>query len=97
MIMYHMGFHPVTRWGEGIYSSDFFLKPAAEALHKVHDEIGKPLLLPLGPASDMVGMEEMLKVQAAFTGEGLPVFRSIEKAALAMARVEAWHRRFTTA
>jgi len=97
MIMYHMGFHPVTRWGEGIYSSDFFLKPAAEALHKARNEIGKPLLLPLGPASDMVGMEEMLKVQAAFVSEGLPVFRSIEKAALAMARVESWRRRFSPA
>jgi acyl-CoA synthetase (NDP forming) len=96
MIMYHMGFHPVTRWGEGIYSSEFFLKPAAEALHKAHDEIGKPLVLALGPASDMVGMEEMLKVQAAFIGEGLPVFRSIEKAALAMARVEAWRRKYFT-
>jgi acyl-CoA synthetase (NDP forming) len=97
MIMYHMGFHPATRWGEGIYSSDFFLRPAAEALHKAHDEIGKPLLLALGPASDMVGMEEMLKVQAAFIKEGLPVFRSIEKTALAMARVEAWQRKFTSA
>jgi len=97
MIMYHMGFHPATRWGEGIYSSEFFLKPAAEAIHKAHDEIGKPLILALGPASDMVGMEEMLKVQAAFTGAGLPVFRSIEKAALAMARIERWRRRFIAA
>jgi len=93
MIMYHMGFHPVTRWGEGIYSSEFFLKPAAEALHKAHVEINKPVLLALGPASDMVGMEEMLKVQAAFVGEGLPVFHSIEKAALAMSKVESWRRR----
>jgi len=94
MIMYHMGFHPVTRWGEGLYSSDLFLKPAADALHKAHDEIGKPVILALGQASDMVGMDEMLKVQAAFVREGLPVFHSIEKAALAMARVEAWRRRF---
>jgi len=94
MIMYHMGFHPVTRWGEGIFSSDPFLKPACEALHKAHEEINKPLVMALGPASDMVGMEEMLKVQAAFVGAGLPVFRSIEKGALAMARVEVWRRRF---
>jgi hypothetical protein len=92
--MYHMGFHPATRWGEGIYSSEFFLKPATEALHKAHDEIRKPLILALGPASDMVGMEEMLKVQAAFVEEGLPVFRFIEKAALAMSRVVAWNKRY---
>jgi hypothetical protein len=28
---------------------------------------------------------------------GLPVFRSIQKGALAMARVEAWRRRFAPA
>jgi len=94
MIMYHMGFHPVTRWGEGIYSSDFFLKPASEALHKSHKEINKPVIMALGRASDMVGMEELLKVQAAFVKEGLPVFHSIEKAGLAMARVAAWRRRY---
>ncbi|MFA7247546.1 MAG: hypothetical protein WC169_10285, partial [Dehalococcoidia bacterium] len=94
MIMYHMGFHPVTRWGEGIYSSEFFLKPASEALHKSHKEINRPVIMALGQASDMVGMEELLKVQAAFVKEGLPVFHSIEKAGLAMARVAAWWRRF---
>ena len=94
MIMYHMGFHPVTRWGGGIFSSDFFLRPASEALHKSHTEINKPVLMALGQASDMAGMEELLKVQAAFVKEGLPVFRSIEKAGLAMARVAEWKRRF---
>lgn len=94
MIMYHMGFHPVTRWGEGIYSSEFFLKPASEALHKSYKEINKPVIMALGQASDMAGMEEMLKVQAAFVKEGLPVFHSIEKSGLAMARIAAWRRRF---
>jgi acyl-CoA synthetase (NDP forming) len=77
MIMYHMGFHPVTRWGTGLISSDMFLRPA------------------LGPASDMLAMEEFLKVQSAFVGAGLPVFRSIEKAALAMARTVAWYNKFS--
>jgi acyl-CoA synthetase (NDP forming) len=94
MIMYHMGFHPVTRWGGGIFSSEFFLKPATEALHKSHREINKPVLMALGQASDMAGMEEVLKVQAAFVNAGLPVFRSIEKAGLAMERVAAWRGRF---
>jgi len=95
MIMYHMGFHPVTRWGEGRFNNEFFLNPAAEALHKANMEAHKPVILALGRASDMVGMEELLKVQAAFVAAGLPVFNSIEKAGLAMARVAAWQRKFT--
>jgi acetyltransferase len=94
MIMYHMGFHTVTRWGEGLVSSDMFLKPAVDALAKAHDEMQKPVLLALGPASDMPAMKEFLKVQEAFVAAGLPVFRSIEKAALAMARTAAWYNKF---
>ena len=95
MIMYHMGFHPVTRWGAGLISSDMFLKPAVDALYRAHEESQKPLLMALGPASDMPAMEEFLKVQAAFADAGLPVFRSIEKAALAMARIVAWRNKFS--
>ncbi|MHB8084238.1 MAG: acetate--CoA ligase family protein [Dehalococcoidia bacterium] len=95
MIMYHMGFHPVTRWGNGLISSDMFLKPAVDALYRAHQESQKPVLLALGPTSDMPAMEEFIKVQEAFVGAGLPVFRSIEKAALAMSRIVAWHKNFS--
>jgi acyl-CoA synthetase (NDP forming) len=95
MIMYHMGFHPVTRWGTGLISSDMFLRPAVDALNRAHEESKKPVMLALGPASDMLAMEEFLKVQSAFVGAGLPVFRSIEKAALAMARTVAWYNKFS--
>ncbi len=94
ILMYHMGFHPVSRWGGGLFSNDFFLKPAVEALHKAKTETGKPVIIVLGQASDMVGTEEQLKVQEAFVRGGLPVFHSLEKAAIGMARVEAWYRRF---
>ncbi len=97
IMMYHMGFHPVTRWGDGRFANDFFLKPAAEAMLKAGRETGKPVVLALGPASDAAGTEEQLKVQDGFVKAGLPVFRSIEKAGLAMARVEAWWRRFSAA
>jgi len=95
MMLYHMGFHPVTRWGEGRFSSEFFLKPATEALREAHDETKKPVLLALGPSSDLVGAEELLKVQEAFVNAGLPVFHALDKAALAMARVAAWQKRFS--
>jgi acyl-CoA synthetase (NDP forming) len=93
MLLYHMGFHPVTRWGDSRFTNDFFLKPATEALHKIHEESGKPVLLALGPASDKAGMDELLVLQESFVGAGLPVFRSLEKAALAMARVVDWNRK----
>ena len=94
IMMYHMGFHPVTRWGEGRFANDFFLKPASDALQKAARETNKPVILALGTASDASGTEEQLKVQEGFVKGGLPVFHSIEKAGLAMARVEAWQRRF---
>ncbi len=93
MMLYHMGFHPVTRWGMEIYSSPFFLEPAAEALRSAHEETKKPVMLALGPPSDRAGAQEMFAVQEAFVTAGLPVFHSLEKAALAMARLIAWKRR----
>ncbi len=95
IMMYHMGFHPVTRWGEGRFANDFFLKPAADAIQKAGRETNKPVILALGPASDAAGTDEQLKVQEGFVKAGLPIFRSIEKAGLAMARVEAWYRKFS--
>jgi acetyltransferase len=94
LIMYHMGFHPVTRWGNGLIASEMFLKPAVGAFHRAHQESQKPVLLVLGPTSDMPAMEEFLKVQEAFVGAGLPVFRSIEKAAMAMSKIVAWRKNF---
>ncbi len=94
MMLYHMGFHPVTRWGEGLFSSEYYIKPAVEALRKANEETQKPVLLALGPAADLVGAEELLKVQEAFVNAELPVFHSLKKAALAMARIEAWHKKF---
>jgi len=93
MMLYHMGFHPVTRWGMGLYSSPFFLEPAAEALRNAHEETKKPVMLALGPPSDIDGAHEMFAVQESFVKAGLPVFHSLEKAALAMARLIAWERR----
>jgi acyl-CoA synthetase (NDP forming) len=93
MMMYHMGFHPTTRWGGGMYASDMFLNPAADVLHKAKSESHKPVLLVLGPVADVPSMEEFLKVQEAFVKAGLPVFRTLEKAAVAMARVVEWRRK----
>lgn len=93
MLLYHMGLHPVTRWGRGIFAGEFFSNPAAEALRGARQATGKPVLAVLGPPSDLRGAEEMFKVQEVFVKAGLPVFHSMKKAALAMARVVAWFKR----
>lgn len=90
MLVYHMGFHPISRWGGGRFASEAFLQPATEALIRVQAESGKPVLLVLSPPLDLEGMKDFLAVQEAFVGAGLPIFHSLRQAAKAMARVTAW-------
>ena len=94
MMMYHLGFHPVTRWGDGLLSNDSFLKSAIENMKKANIETGKPVLLVLGPASDRQGMEEMLKVRDVFVQEGVPVFHDIAGTALSLFKLANWSKRF---
>lgn len=91
MMLYHLGFHPVTRWGEGLLASDMFLRPAVENIKKACIETGKPVLVAMGIAADRQGMEEMLRVREAFVQAGVPVFHDMARAALAMARLADWH------
>ncbi|MBN1374801.1 MAG: CoA-binding protein [Dehalococcoidia bacterium] len=92
MLMYHMGFHPVTRWGGGLFAGDMFLKQGTEAFAKAAAELHKPVVLALGPVSDLMSMQEFMEVQESFVKAGLPVFHSIEKATLAMSRLVEWQR-----
>lgn len=93
MMMYHLGFHPVSRWGDGQISREDFLEPATEGMKRAAEETGKPVLIALGPASDKEGMQELWQVQSAFVKAGLPVFKAIDKTGLAMSRVAEWYRR----
>ena len=92
MLIYHMGFHPVTRWGDGRLSSPEFLQPAIDALAQAQKATGKPVLLALRPAPDLDGMKDFLAAEEAFAGAGFPVFHSLRSAARAMARVVAWNQ-----
>jgi len=92
MLLYHMGFHPVTRWGDGRLSSPEFLQPAIDALAQAQKATGKPVLLALRPAPDLDGMKDFLAAQEAFVRAGFPVFHSLRQAAKAMARVVAWNQ-----
>ncbi len=92
LFVYHLGFHPVSRWGGGRLSSPAFLRPAINALNQVKETTGKPILLALCPAPDLKGMKEFATVQEAFVEAGFPVFHSLRRLARAMAIVMAWNK-----
>ena len=92
MLIYHLGFHPVSRWGGGRLSSAIFLQAMIDALREAQRATGKPVLLALRPAPDPDGTKDFLAAQEAFVGAGFPVFHSLRQAATAMARVVAWNQ-----
>ena len=91
-LIYHMGFHPVSHWGDGQLSSPAYLQAVIGALTQAQQATGKPILLALRPAPDVAGMKDFLVAQEAFVQAGFPVFHSIRQAAKAIARVVAWHQ-----
>jgi hypothetical protein len=91
MLVYHLGFHPVSRWGGGLLSLAF-VQANIEALADVRQVTGKPVLLALRPAPDWGGMKDFLAAQEAFVKAGFPVFHSLYRLGAAMARVVAWKR-----
>jgi acyl-CoA synthetase (NDP forming) len=92
VMIYHLGFHPVSRWAEGNISSKDYLESATNALKRAQKETGKPVLLALCPASEMVGMNNFFAAQEGFVSEGFPVFHSFSQAFKAIARVVAWRK-----
>ena len=92
LFVYHLGFHPISRWGLGRLVADDFLKPLIGAMKETVEENGKPVVLALRPPQDLKGMEEFLAVQAAFVEAGFPVFHSMRKLARSVVRVIEWKR-----
>jgi acyl-CoA synthetase (NDP forming) len=90
MLLYHLGFHPISQWGYGRFASPEFLEPTISSLLEVEETTGTPALLALRPPLDVQGMQEFLAAQAALVEAGLPVFHSLRDAARAMSRVVAW-------
>ena len=91
MLVYHLGFHPISRWGYQRFSMPEFLDPVIEVLSEVRNRTKKPVVLVLRPAMDESGLKEFLIAQEAFVKAGFPVFHSLHKGAKAMARVTAWN------
>ena len=90
MFVYHLGFHPISRWGLGRLSLENFVKPAIAVMKEALRKTGKPLLLALRPPQDLDGMTEFLAAQQEFVKAGFPVFYSMGQLARAMVRVIAW-------
>jgi acyl-CoA synthetase (NDP forming) len=90
MVLYHLGFHPISMWGFGRFSAPAFLEPVIASFAEVTEATGKPILLALRPPLQVGGMEEFVAAQAAFVNAGLPVFHTLRGAARAMSRVFAW-------
>ncbi len=97
MVLYHLGFHPISRWGYDRFSSAAFLDPVISSLTEVTEASGKPILLALRPPLDLNGMSEFLAVQEAFVKAGLAVFHSLRDGVKAMSRVVAWSQACGTA
>jgi len=90
VILYHLGFHPISRWGFGRFSSEAFLTPLIASIREVVEATGKPVLMALRPPLDVAGFQEFLAVQEALVEAGVPVFHSLSEAAKAIARVVDW-------
>jgi acyl-CoA synthetase (NDP forming) len=90
MMLYHLGFHPISRWGFGRFSSPAFLEPLIASIAEVRKASGKPVLMALRPPLEPEGVKEFLAAQAALVEAGTPVFHSLGAAAKAMSRVESW-------
>ncbi|MHC4341125.1 MAG: hypothetical protein ACYSX0_13055, partial [Planctomycetota bacterium] len=92
MLLYHLGFHPISRWGYGRFASPEFLEPVVASLLDVRERSRKPVLLALRPPLDVQGMTEFLAAQAAFVNAELPVFHSLRDATRAISRTVVWNQ-----
>ena len=93
MLVYHLGFHPVSRWGDGRLSSAAYLQALIDALTQAQQATGKPILLALRPAPDLAGMKDFLTAQEAFVRAHFPIFHSMRQLAKAMAHLVVWNQR----
>jgi acyl-CoA synthetase (NDP forming) len=89
-LIYHMGFHPISQWGDGRFTSASYLQALREAFMEGQRRAGKPVLAALCPALNVAGMRDYLEVQDALVKAGLPTFHSLKGIARSVARLVAW-------
>ncbi|HEY90373.1 MAG TPA: hypothetical protein G4O07_00940 [Dehalococcoidia bacterium] len=91
ILIYHLGFHPIGSLGIGRFSSQDFLEPTIDAMKKVWQESGKPIVLALRPGLSVEAMKEFLVAQEAFVNAGFPVFHTLRQAAVVISRLVSWN------
>ena len=74
MILYHLGFHPISRWGFGRFSSPAFLEPLIASIAGVREANGKPVLMALRPPVGSGGMEDFRAAQVSGAAPNLTHF-----------------------
>ena len=92
LLIYHLGFHPLSHWGWGWLALENFVNPAIGVMREAQRKSGKSVLLALRPPQDLQGMAEFLAAQEAFVKAGFPVFYSMRRLARAMVRVISWNK-----
>jgi acyl-CoA synthetase (NDP forming) len=95
MMLYHLGFHPISSWGGGRFAQPTFLEPTIASIQTVKKTSGKPVLLVLRQPMNLNNMKDFLTAQEAFVKAGLPVLYSLHQAGQAMSRVTNWKKRQT--
>jgi acyl-CoA synthetase (NDP forming) len=90
LFIYHLGFHPTSRWGNKRFSSAAYLHSITDALKRTRELTGKPVIPVLRPPSELGGAEDFVDVQELLINSGFPVFYSVRQAARAIARLIAW-------
>jgi len=93
IMLYHLGFHPISSWGGGRFAQPSFLEPTIEAIRAVKQASGKPVLLVLRQPLNLNNMKDFLGAQEGFVKAGLPVFYSLHQAGQAISRVINWKKR----
>jgi acyl-CoA synthetase (NDP forming) len=93
MLLYHLGFHPISSWGGGRFAQPSFLNPTIEGINDVKKSSGKPVIMVLRTPNNISNMKDFLAVQEAFVKADIPTFNSLHQAGKAMANVIAWQKR----
>ena len=90
MIVYHMGFHPISRLGIGFFSDKGKIQAMVEAMKAGVGSSGKSLILTVRVPQQLEAVKELLTIQEIFIDAGFPVFNTMGDMARAMRRVIDW-------
>lgn len=92
MIIYHLGFHPISKWGFGFFSTREQVQVVVDAMKAGMGTSQKTLMLALRVPLTSEGMQEFLLAQDVFVENGFPIFHGMGDLARAIQRVISWNK-----